>query len=262
MKLFCDGLPKAILDKLLLIYNSNEDPPTFDFLNPTPAEACLCSKDVEICWRYDANLYAEAKEGECTRDNDHAAITVQDYAEVSLQQGSSPKNVLVYGKTTLQAKCNTDYIDKRTKTADLVAINQELGFISSEISLETDPDKLAELRVEYANKLAEYIAKQGEIEELANECESDYAINQLQDECRTITLKSNQKTYFRMNSAYKIEAKGEDCFYAYAKIKSDFYITAIMHSPNTTATDVKYCCAKKWGQYQLASFPGAPMSLT
>ena len=65
-----------------------------------------------------------------------------------------------------------------------------------------------------------------------------------------------------MNSAYKIEAKGEDCFYAYAKIKSDFYITAIMHSPNTTATDVKYCCAKKWGQYQLASFPGAPMSLT
>ena len=65
-----------------------------------------------------------------------------------------------------------------------------------------------------------------------------------------------------MDNGYKIEAKGKDCFYAIARIKSDFYISAIMRQPNITPTDVKYCCAKKWGRYQLASFSGAPQSLS
>jgi hypothetical protein len=259
MKLFCEGLPQKILSRLLLVYSSEGEEPDLSFLTPTPAEECLCSKQVEICWRYDADIYAQAKEGGCDKDN-KAAITVQDYVEVTLQQGSSAKQVLRSANSTLKAKCNADHIEKNVKVAELAAKNQELISLQAQIDAESDPTKKAILQAQHAVKLAEFLAKNGEIEKVVNDCGSDNGLNQLPDECRQITLQSNQTTYFRMNNGYKIDAEGKDCFFAIANIKSDFYITAIMEQPNVTPNDVEYCCSKKWGKYFLASFPGAPMS--
>jgi hypothetical protein len=259
MRLFCDGLPDKIRKRILLVYNANGEAPDLSFLIRTPAEECLCSKEVEICWRYDANIYAQAKEGGCDHGN-WAAVTVQDYTEVSLDEGNGRK-VLDYGKTTVQAKCNIDYIDRRVKTVELAAINQELISIQTQIAAETDPVKLAALNAKHAATLAKFAAKNGEIEKLVDECGSDNQPNKIRPGCRTVTLKNNQTVKLQMDNGYKIEAKGNDCFYAIASIKSDFYLSAIMRQPNVTPTDVKYCCAKKWGRYQLASFSGAPKSL-
>jgi|GEM_PF-2798941 len=260
MRLFCDGLPEKIRKRIVLMYDPNGEAPDLSFLIRTPAEECLCTKEVEICWRYDANIYAQAKEGGCNAGN-KAAVTVQDYTEVSLQQGSSSKQVIDYGKTTVQAKCNTNYIDKQVKTVELAAINQELLSIQAQLAAETDPVKRATLNAKYAATLAKFVGKNGEIEKLVDECGSDNQPNDILPGCRVITLKNNESVYFNMNNGYKIEAEGKDCFYAIASIQSDFYLSAIMRTPNVTPTDVKYCCSKKWGRYQLASFSGAPESL-
>ncbi len=280
MLLFCEGLPQKILNRLVLVYPSDEEP-DFDFLTPTPAEECLCSKKVDLCWRYDAEIFVEAKENSCggLRDN-KGALTVQDYIEVTLQQGSGSTELLRSNNASILAKCNANRLEKTVKqteliakNAEIIAKNAEIAAVQTELDSERakspqDPVKIAELEAKLATKLAELQAKQSEllgkikeVDDVEIDCSSSTSRNNLTEECRQITLKSNETTIFRMNNGYKITAEGKNCFVARADIKSDFYLTAIMQQPNLTPNDINYCCSKKWGRYFLGSFAGAPLSL-
>lgn len=91
---FCEGLPQSIRSRLLLLQSANGETQDLSFLEPTPAEECLCEKEVQLCYRYDAEIQAKTEKTiNCgvlipVRER---AVTVDNFVEVTLQQGSSAK---------------------------------------------------------------------------------------------------------------------------------------------------------------------------
>lgn len=261
---FCDGLPQSIRSRLLLIHSANEETQDSDFLEPTPAEECLCEKEVQICWRYDAEIQAKTEKtincGVLVPVRDRA-VTVDNFVEVTLQQGSSAKETLKAGKYDVQIACNRDPIEVATKTVDVLAKNAKILELQIKILDETDPVKIAELNTALIQEHQRLlIALDTLTSSGTTNCRTVSPIPVSFDDCKMITLKSNEITKFEMASAYKIIAKIGDCVNASASIKSDFYMTAIMGQPNNTPIDVSYCCAKKWGTYVSGSYPGSPIS--
>ncbi len=260
MRLLCDGLPQEILNRIhhfIGPYPEGEKP-DLSFLIPTPAEECLCSKKVDLCFRYDSDIFVETTDGGGNSNNE-ATITVQDYVTVELEQGASDKQTLKTATQIAKAKCNANHLDAILKSVDILADNTKILAIQAKILNETDAVKLAELNAELVAGQAALLATISESEDVVNDCSSDNFTIGING-CKQITLKSNETTKFTMSSDYKINAEGKESFKAKANIKSDFYLTAIMQQPNITTNDVKYCCSKKWGRYLLASYSGAPLT--
>jgi len=221
-------------------------------------EECKCEKKIDIAYRYDSKLMAEAKSLDCFLCNEiGASVSIEDWTLVTVQQGSN-FTVLSAGKGESKANCNdVGLIGNATSilsTASVFALSAG-AFVAA-----PSPATVTAAATSFQNYMNSWLNVFSPNNESCGTSGTNPPFFTLVDGTRTLTLKANEPIWITMFNTHLFQTKAKRAGEAKAEKISNYYLTATI-SQNTTQNEFDYCCSKKVAAYNLGSFNNAPLNL-
>lgn len=221
-------------------------------------EACKCEKKVDVFYRYDSKLMADARSLSCFLcDKKGAAVTIEDWTLVSVHQGNTT-TVLGAGKGESKANCeDVGAIGMATNIASTAAVFTYSAMAAIATPTPATITAVSTAFQNYMNAALSIFSPNGQTCGTAG---TSPPYNTLVDGSRTLTLKTNELMRVVMFNTHLFQTKARRAGEAKAEKISNYYLAATI-AQNTTQNEFQYCCSKKVGLYNLGSFNGAPLNL-
>jgi hypothetical protein len=221
-------------------------------------ESCKCEKKIDIYYRYDAKLMADARSLSCVLCNEKgAAVTIEDWTLVSVLQGST-FTVLGAGKGESKAQCNdVGFIGSATNIISTAAVFAATA--TTAVAAPT-PANVTAATTAFTNFMTANLNLFSPNNQSCGTAGSNPPYYSLVNGFRTMTLKTNEPMKITMFNTHLFQTKAKRAGEAKAEKISNYYLAAIIPQ-NTTQNEFDYCCSKKIAAYNLGSFDGAPLNL-
>lgn len=221
-------------------------------------ESCKCEKKIDIYYRYDAKLMADARSLSCLLCNEKgSAVTIEDWTLVSVQQGST-FTVLGAGKGESKAQCNdVGVIGSATNIISTAAVFASTA--TTAVATPT-PANVTAATTAFTNFMNASLNLFSPNNQSCGTAGSNPPYYSLVNGFRTMTLKTNEPLKITMFNTHLFQTKAKRAGEAKAEKISNYYLAAVIPQ-NTTQNEFDYCCSKKIAAYNLGSFDGAPLNL-
>ncbi len=214
-------------------------------------DSCNCKKEVHLHYQYNVNLSANAHTPSCfCTASKNAFADVEDYATVVLVNAGKAEVLESHGAG---ASAN----QSMTRNPEFYTLPLSLGLNTARAVKDTNGILASKYLDTVINQVGRLLTLEPWLINTSGSANRNYPYF---DSKKVVMLEINKPLELIMYSATRTEAGGKRSFESDARAISNYSMSMILPLNNTTK-EKKYCCSKKYANYQLFSHGGAPKDI-